>query len=131
MYLQIMKMSFQLIDFLNPSELFLAIFALVVCGILIFINLRKRRELIKSIRPYFSGNTNKKTLIQMLSHFQELQQGYRKSINRQLLIFYGLYLLFYFMFLYGYYRIGAVLTGLLEFTLAFVVVNLIYKRKIS
>jgi drug/metabolite transporter (DMT)-like permease len=124
-------MSFQLIDFLNPSELFLAIFALVVCGILIFINLRKRRELIKSIRPYFSGNTNKKTLIQMLSHFQELQQGYRKSINRQLLIFYGLYLLFYFMFLYGYYRIGAVLTGLLEFTLAFVVVNLIYKRKIS
>jgi len=126
-----MKMSFQLIDFLNPSELFLAIFALVVCGILIFINLRKRRELIKSIRPYFSGNTNKKTLIQMLSHFQELQQGYRKSINRQLLIFYGLYLLFYFMFLYGYYRIGAVLTGLLEFTLAFVVVNLIYKRKIS
>ncbi|MDB2363572.1 hypothetical protein N9V83_00950 [Flavobacteriales bacterium] len=131
MYLQIMKMSFQLIDFLNPSELFLAIFALVVCGILIFINLRKRRELIKSIRPYFSGNTNKKTLIQMLSHFQELQQGYRKSINRQLLIFYGLHLLFYFMFLYGYYRIGAVLTGLLEFTLAFVVVNLIYKRKIS
>lgn len=131
MYLQIMKMSFQLIDFLNPSELFLAIFALVVCGILIFINLRKRRELIKSIRPYFSGNTNKKTLIQMLSHFQELQQGYRKSINRQLLIFYGLHLLFYFMFLYGYYRIGAVLSGLLEFTLAFVVVNLIYKRKIS
>lgn len=126
-----MKMSFQLIDFLNPSELFLAIFALVVCGILIFINLRKRRELIKSIRPYFSGNTNKKTLIQMLSHFQELQQGYRKSINRQLLIFYGLHLLFYFMFLYGYYRIGAVLSGLLEFTLAFVVVNLIYKRKIS
>lgn len=131
MYLQIMKMSFQLIDFLNPSEVFLAVFALVVCSILIFINLRKRKELIMGIRPYFSGNTNKKILIKMLSHFQEIQLGYKKSINRQLLIFYGLHLLFYFMFLYRHYRIGALLTGLLEFTLAFVVVNLIYKRKIS
>lgn len=126
-----MDFSLKLIDFPNPTEVFLICFTIVINGILIFLNWRKRNELVTGIRPYFNKRINPEILIKMLKHFQNVQEKYRKSIFNQLFIFYGVHLIFYFLFLYGYYRLGSFLAGLIILGLSILITQLIYKRKVK
>lgn len=126
-----MDLSLELLDVSNPTELFLMCFTLVINTILIFLSYRKRRELINGIKPYFKRQVPQLTLIKMLKKFQSVQTGYRKSLFRQLMIFYGVHLIFYFMFLFRYYRLGAMITGVLIFGMSILVSHIVYKQKVN
>lgn len=126
-----MDLSLNLLDILNPTEVFLMSFTLVIDIILIFLSYRKRKELINGLKPYFKRQIPAVTMIKMLKKFQTIQKGYKKSLFRQLIIFYGVHLIFYFMFLFRYYRLGSILTGLLILGAAFGISQIIYKQKVN
>lgn len=131
-----MDTSTLLLDIANPTELFIFIFTFVIYGALIFLNFRKREEVITKLRPHFKPGTNPKVLVKILEQFNAVQVHYRKSITKRLVIMYTVHLTLYFVFIiadqgFKSLRAGALIFGFLLLGLSLVLVQYIYSRKVQ
>lgn len=131
-----MDTSTLLIDLANPTELFIFIFTFVLYGILIFLNFRKRKEVINQLRPHFKPGTNPKVLVKILEQFNAVQVHYKKSITKRLVIMYAVHLTLYVVFIVAdeglkALRAGAIIFGFLLIGLSLVTVQYIYSRQIK
>lgn len=131
-----MDTSTLLVDIDNPTELFIFIFTFALYGILIFLNYKKRQDVIVKLRPHFKPGSNPKVLVKILEQFNEVQKQYRKSIMNRLLIMYAVHLVLYIVYIVAEQglkslRAGALIFGFFLIGISIIAVQYIYSRKIQ
>lgn len=126
-----MNWSWLLIDFSNYSEIFLFALFIVLNGYLLFTDVQKRNNLIAGLKGEMKKRKTQESMVKLLQHFIGVQKQLQKNVMKRIHMITAIHLVLYFIFLYGYYRIGALLFTVILYLLMIGLVKYIFSREIN